>query len=162
MTYPELSNFLRTTRYDYFFDQKTVLDAVSNYTTVQITELYFRYAVNYDEIQLESTLNLIPTLGTWIQGNKFVAIMMDIGFLSCAGLWLDGYFMKIDFPIQISYFFFTALYAMNLLEPYVVASYYNTRLANSLGLTPDYRGIHSMPKPASGNLLQFNLFQSQW
>ena len=162
LKYTELTNFIQQNCHNVFFNQGIVNDSVAGFSMEEKVQLYSKYAISFDEAENEAYLNLIPSLGSWIHGNYLMAAMIDFGMLTAGGEILCGYMINDSSLQTVGYITFGIMYMLNILGPFDSALSYNTRLANSLGLTPDYRGIHSIPKPASGNLLQFNLIQAQW
>lgn len=113
----------------------------------------------YDRYQMNPWwgfgLNLVPSLGSWLQGDCTGAITTDIGltgsiigfistmsYLNSIGMGssmtsdeYEAYRKKADIPLLLSYAFFAMIWSCeiaNLIYPFTYASYYNGQLEKAI------------------------------
>lgn len=139
--YVKLNNLLVTNQYNSFFpmeESRKLSHELSEYYRV---DLYRRFYMTKKTVIKETALNVIPSLGSWITGNRHLAIYTDIGIGLGGSLCLIGNLTDSAQLQSDGLSVLIATYILNFALPFLNEKLYNAKLKQVLNIDQELHEI---------------------
>lgn len=130
--YVRLNNLLLTNRNNSFFpleETGRLSEELNDYYRI---DLYRRFHMSKQLVWKEAAMNVVPSLGSWMVGNRNMALYTDIGIGLGGSLWLIGNITASDQLQSDGLTILIAAYVVNFALPFINERLYNTKLRDIL------------------------------
>ena len=136
---PDLENIIKKNGFNTYMNENEISNLSRNISYENKTLLFFKYEKNFNIVKLETLLNFVPTLGSWIIGDSTTALIFDCALLISGGVLLTGHLTS-NTPLFYQGIGLSAsAYILNLFIPSMNAALFNDKLRISLGINNEIK-----------------------